>query len=222
MAKGICIVPALLTDDPATLEKLVRQAESFTDYAQFDVMDGKFVPSQSVSCDSIAALKTKLNWEAHLMVRHPEDCLADFKKAGAKKIVFHYEAVPAPLNIIRKIKNGGMKAGLAVNPETPVSAVAALIKRLDSVLFLSVNPGFYGAKFIPGVLDKIAAFRRLYPGVETGIDGGIKESNIAQIASTGVDVIYVGSAIFLQPDPAASYRRLQALVEPGFKEKNSV
>jgi ribulose-phosphate 3-epimerase len=222
MAKRTRTVPAILTDDPATLEKLVRQTETFTDFAQFDVMDGKFVPSHSVTCDNIAALKTKLTWEVHLMVLHPEDCLEDFKKAGAKKIVFHYEAASSPQDVIRKIKKLGMRVGLAINPETPISAFAHLVKQLDSVLFLSVNPGFYGAKFIPEVLDKIIAFRQSYPKMEIGIDGGIKESNIVQIARTGVDVIYVGSAIFLQPDPAASYRRLKALAEAAFKEKNDV
>src|SRR4030042_1052042 len=85
MAKRIRTVPAILTDDPVTLEKLVRQTETFTNFAQFDIMDGKFVPSHSVSCDHIAALKTKLAWEAHLMVLHPEDCLDDFRRAGARK-----------------------------------------------------------------------------------------------------------------------------------------
>ena len=213
MGKKIRTVPAILTDDPATLVKLVRQTETFTDFAQFDIMDGKFVPSHSVSCADIAGLKTKLTWEAHLMVLHPEDCLEDFRRAGAKKIVFHYEATPSPGKIIRAIRRLGMQAGLAVNPETPLSAFSPLGEQLDSVLFLSVNPGFYGAKFIPEVLDKIVAFRKAFPDMETGIDGGIKENNIAQIARTGVDVICVGSAIFLQPDPAASYRHLQALAQ---------
>jgi ribulose-phosphate 3-epimerase len=213
MNRRICTVPAILTDDPDVLERLVRQAETFTDYAQFDVMDGDFVPSRSVSCVQIAALETRLKWEAHLMVRHPEECLEDFQKAGACKIVFHYEATPAPGEIIEKIRKFGMKAGLAVNPETHIAEIKSMVNDLDSVLFLSVNPGFYGAKFIPGVLAKIKDFRRLYPRTEIGIDGGIKESNISQIAGTGVDVIYVGSAIFLQPDPAASYRRLKELAE---------
>jgi ribulose-phosphate 3-epimerase len=173
------------------------------------------VPSHSVSCKDIAALKMQLTWEAHLMVLLPEDCLEDLRKAGAKKIVFHYEATPSPVDVIRKIKQLGMKVGLAVNPETPVSAIAPLVKQVDSVLFLAVNPGFYGAKFIPEVLDKMVEFRKIYPKMEMGIDGGIKENNIAQIARTGVDVIYVGSAIFLQPDPAASFRRLKALAQSG-------
>jgi ribulose-phosphate 3-epimerase len=208
MRKSVRILPAILTDDANTLVKLVRQAETFTNFAQMDIMDGQFVPSNSVSCEDIAKLKTKLNWEAHLMVLRPEDCLEDFKRAGAQKIIFHYEATPSPEKIIRSIRKLGMQAGMAINPETSISAIRTLVKQLDSVLFLSVNPGFYGAKFIPEVLDKIVEFRKVYPKIETGIDGGIKESNIAQIARSGVDVICVGSAIFMQPDPAASYRRL--------------
>lgn len=215
MVKDVRMVPAILTDDPAVLEKLVRQTEQFTDYAQFDIMDGQFVPSRSVSCIQIAALKMRLTWEAHLMVLHPENFLEEFHRAGAQKIVFHYEATPSPGKIIRLVRNLGMKAGLAVNPETPITAIIPLVNRLDSVLFLSVNPGFYGAKFIPEVLEKIVAFRKAYPEMEIGIDGGIKESNIAQIARSGVDVIYVGSAIFLQPQPAASYHRLTALARSG-------
>ena len=205
------IVPAILTDDNDTLEKLVRQTETFTDYAQFDIMDGQFVPSRSVSCSDIASLKTNLTWEAHLMVMNPENCLADFHKAGARKIVFHFQAASSPEKVIKLIRSKNMEIGLAINPEVPVSQITSLVDRLDSVLFLSVNPGFYGAKFIPEVLNKIKTFRRAYPDVEIGIDGGIKESNIAEIARTGVNVIYVGSAIFLQPDPAGSYRRLTEL-----------
>ncbi len=211
MGKSIRIVPAILTDSPAELEKLVRLAESFTDFIQLDIMDGQFVPSHSVSCEDIARLKTKLKWEAHLMVMHPEDCVEDFKRAGAQKIVFHFEATPSPEKTIRSIKKLGMQVGLAINPETGISSITPLVKKIDSVLFLSVNPGFYGAKFIPEVLDKIVAFRKAYPKIEIGIDGGIKESNIIQIARSGVDVICVGSAIFLQPDPAASYGRLTEL-----------
>ena len=147
------------------------------------------------------------------MVLHPEDCLEEFKQAGAQKIVFHYEATSSPDQIIRQIRNLGMQAGLAVNPKTHVDAIRPLLSELDSVLFLSVNPGFYGAEFIPDVLNKIVAFRKAHPRLEIGIDGGIKEDNIAKIAETGVNVIYIGSAIFRQPQPAESYRRLTRLAE---------
>jgi ribulose-phosphate 3-epimerase len=213
MSNNIRTVPAILTDDPIALGKMVLQTESFTDYAQFDIMDGRFVPSRSVSCEQIASLRTKLTWEAHLMVLHPEDCLEDFQRAGAQRIVFHYEASPSPDQVIRQIKKLGMQAGLALNPGTSADVIRPLLGELDGVLFLSVNPGFYGAKFIPEVLDKIVAFRKSHPRLELGIDGGIKEDNITEIAATGVNVIYVGSAIFLQPDPAASYRRLTRLAE---------
>ena len=213
MDRTIRTVPAILTDDPIALGKMVLQTESFTDFAQFDIMDGQFVPSTSVTCQQIAALETKLSWEVHLMVMHPENYLEEFKQARAQKVVFHYEATPSPESIIDRIKKLDMQAGLAVNPETPVSAISPLVKMLDSVLFLSVNPGFYGAKFIPEVLKKIVDFRKAHPAKEVGIDGGIKENNIAEIAATGVNVIYIGSAIYLQPDPAESYRRLTRLAE---------
>ena len=213
MTNKIRIVPAILTDDPIALGKMVLQTESFTDIAQIDIMDGEFVPSTSITAEHIKALETRLRWEAHLMVLHPEKHLEEYKKAGAEKIVFHYEATPSPDTIIELIKEFGMEAGLAVNPETPIEAFAPLVKSLDSVLFMSVVPGFYGAKFIPEVLDKIATFRRAHPVKSIGIDGGIKESNVSEIAASGVDDICVGSAIFLQPDPGEAYRRLTRLAE---------
>lgn len=213
MSKSIRIVPAILTEDPKALENMVRQTETFTSYAQFDIMDGQFVPSRSISCEHIAKLNMKLSWEAHLMVLHPEAYLKDFQRAGAQKIIFHYEATDSPREVISLVRNIDLRVGLAVNPETPVSAVLPLANEIDSVLFLSVNPGYYGSKFIPEVLDKIKEFRKAQPDLEIGIDGGIKESNIAQIAQSGVDVICVGSAIFQQPQPEESFRRLLALAE---------
>jgi ribulose-phosphate 3-epimerase len=213
MSSKVRAVPAILTDDVKKLEKLVRQTETFTDYAQLDIMDGRFVPSTSVSCSDIARVKPDITWEAHLMVMNPETCLEDFRQAGAKKIVFHFQATPSPEKIISLIREKGMEVGLAINPEVPVSDITSLVSKIDSLLFLAVNPGFYGAKFIPEVLDKIKDFRKAYPDMEIGIDGGIKENNIAEIARTGVNVIYIGSAIFLQPDPAESYRRLSELAQ---------
>jgi ribulose-phosphate 3-epimerase len=213
MSRNIRTVPAILTDDPTTLEKLVHQTETFTDYAQMDIMDGQFVPSTSVSCDDIARLKTSLTWEAHLMVLNPETCINDFYQAGARRIVFHYKATPDHEKIITLVRELGMEVGLAVNPEVPIIDFVPLVNGLNSLLFMAVNPGFYGAKFIPEVLDKIVDFRRQYPTIETGIDGGIKENNIAEIARAGVDVIYIGSAIFMQPDPAESYRRLAKIAQ---------
>ena len=207
------IVPSILTNDPRELETMVRQAEAFTTYVQFDIMDGQFVPSQSITLEHLTSLSIKLNWEAHLMVLHPEDYLQGFCQAGAQKIVFHYEATPSPQELISTVRDTGLSVGLAVNPDTPNSAILSLVDEVDSVLFLTVHPGFYGSKFIPEVMDKVAELRSVHPNVEISVDGGIKESNITQIARAGVDVIYVGSAIFLQPQPGESFHRLQALVQ---------
>ena len=219
MSSSSQVVPAILTDNPKALEAMVRQAETFTDWVQFDIMDDQFVPSRSINYEHLAGLPMKLGWEAHLMVQHPEDYLEGFRQAGAQKIVFHYEATPAPREVISLARGLGMKVGLAVNPETPVSAIIPLASEVDSVLFLSVHPGFYGSKFIPEVLDKLVEFRSAQPGVAIGIDGGIKESNITQVAQSGVDVIYVGSAISLQSHPGESFRRLLALAEEGSRHK---
>ncbi len=215
MIKSIRVVPAILTEDPRALETMVRQAETFTDYVQFDMMDGQFVPSLSITRGHLAGLRTTLSWEAHIMVLRPEDYLEPLRQAGAQKVVFHYEATSSPRQVISLARKLDLGVGLAVNPETPLYAICPLVSEVDSVLFLSVHPGFYGSQFLPEVLDKIVEFRNTQPDVEIGIDGGIKEGNIAQVARTGLDVIYVGSAIFLQPQPAESFRHLQSLAQEG-------
>jgi ribulose-phosphate 3-epimerase len=211
MTKQIRVTPAVLTDDPQSLKKMLKQAETFTDYVQIDIMDGKFVPSRSIGWEQIAGIPSTISWEAHLMIQRPENQFENFKKAGAAKAVFHYEATSTPEQAIAAARLMGLKAGIAINPETPVFKILPLTNEVDSVLFLSVHPGFYGAKFMPEVLDKIAELRQARPDLDIGIDGGIKENNIELIARSGVDEIFVGSAIFLQPDPGESYRRLVAL-----------
>ncbi len=211
MAKKIVIVPAILANDPASLATLVRKAETFADFVQIDIMDGEFVPSKSISYRNIIELKPKFKWEAHLMVQHPEEYLEGFKNAGAQKIVFHFESKTDREKTISSIRKLGMQVGLAVNPGTTINDFAPLVNKVDSVLFLSVNPGFYGAEFIPSVLDKIMDFRKAYPNTATSIDGGVKEENIVKIIKTGVDAICVGSAIFNRPSPAAAYRSLAIL-----------
>jgi len=190
---------------------MVRQAEGFTDYVQFDIMDGQFVPSRSIAWQHLMALETKLVWEAHLMVQHPENYVEGFAEAGAKKIIFHFEADTSPEAVISKSTDLGMKVGLAVNPETRVADFIGLTEKVDSILFLSVHPGFYGSPFIPEVLSKVTELRNSVSQADIGIDGGIKEGNIEQVARTGVDAIYLGSAIFLQSNPAARYRQLVKL-----------
>ena len=213
------VVPAILTDDPKTLKAMVEQAEAFATWVQFDIMDGRFVPSLSITSEHLATLTIRFGWEAHLMVEHPEEYIEGLFKAGAKKVVFHYEAIPSPREVIALIRGFGLKVGLALNPETPVPSIAPLASEVDSVLFLSVHPGFYGGGFLPEVLDKVKELYQLHPDLELGIDGGIKEGNIIQVAQAGADYICVGSAIFLNPNPGESFRHLQALAQEGSLER---
>ena len=157
------VVPAILTDDPKALETMVRQAETFTEWVQFDIMDGKFVPSRSINHEHLAGLSIKLSWEVHLMVQHPEDHVEGFRQAGAQRIVFHYEATSSPGEVISQARKLGLGIGLAVNPETSVSVILPLASKVDSVLFLTVHPGFYGSQFIPEVLNKGIELRRIEP-----------------------------------------------------------
>jgi ribulose-phosphate 3-epimerase len=212
------VVPAVLTANHAALVSMLRQAELFTDWVQIDIMDGLFVPSNSITSQDIARAKVNIGWEAHLMVEDPEKYIEDFNLAGAKKIVIHYEAVKdSASDVIEHITSLRMGAGLAINPETPATALNDnLISRLESVLFLAVHPGFYGAKFIPEVLKKIRVFRRVYPDINIGIDGGVKADNITQVAQSGVNEICVGSAVFAQSDPAASFQELTRLARGGW------
>lgn len=216
MAKIKKVVPAILANDPESLRVMVHQAESFASYVQFDIMDGRFVPSRSITYRDLIKIPVKFHWEVHLMVEQPEKYLGSFMKAGASEVIFHYESTPSPGTVVSLARNLGLKIGLAINPETAVPEFLPLFDEVDSVVFLTVHPGFYGSKFIPEVLDKIVALRRSRPSIEIGVDGGINESNILQVAGAGADVLYVGTAIFLQPQPAEKYGNLLSLLQKDF------
>jgi ribulose-phosphate 3-epimerase len=211
MNQAIHVVPALLTDDPQALQNMISQAKLYTDYVQIDIMDGKFVPSKSVTWQQVAGLKIEINWEVHLMVEKPETQFEHYVKAGTQKVIFHFEAASDPEAVIAEGRKLKTQVGLAINPETPVSKILPLADKLNSVLFLSVHPGFYGAKFLPEVVSKIKELHQIKPDLKIGIDGGVKETNIQEIARSGVTDIFVGSAILLQPDPGVAYRKLLTL-----------
>ena len=206
------IVPAVLTDKPDELKRMITQAEGFCDLVQIDIMDGRFVPSGSISAVDLAKIKTKLKLEIHLMVEEPGKYLEPFRRAGAKRIVFHYESKEDPAGVLQKIRALGMETGIAINPETPVSKVEGYFKDIDVLLFLSVNPGFYGSKFIPGVCDKARALKEIRGRPIIAMDGGLKMDNILTIKEAGVDLACVGSGIFGKGDPKENYRNLAEMV----------
>jgi ribulose-phosphate 3-epimerase len=211
--KQIRIVPAILTDDVQALSKMAASLSGAVKWAQVDVMDGEFVPSKSIGWQQVKAARLPFDWEAHLMVKEPGSYFSGFKSAHARRVIFHFEAADDIRTTISAARRLELDVGIALNPGTPVSAVAEYLPLLDNVLIMSVIPGFYGSKFIPEVLDKVAEIRALTPGVSIAIDGGINESNILEVAASGVDDICVGSAIFLAPGPKTAYRHLQAVVD---------
>lgn len=199
------IIPALLTDKKDELEAMLKICSGFTDYVQIDIMDGKFVPSNSITISDVEALNISIKCEAHLMVNDPLEWLEAFKKIGAQRIVYHLEIEKDHLEIISKIREAGLSVGIAVNPSTKNEEFEYLVDKVDTVLFLSVDPGFYGASFIPGVLEKIKDFKAKHPGKRISIDGGIKLDNALSVKNAGVNDICVGSAILKSADPKQAY-----------------
>ena len=203
------IAPSILSADFARLGEEVRAvAAAGADLIHFDVMDNHYVPNLTVGPLVCAALRphVSLPLDVHLMVRPVDRLVADFAKAGANIISFHPEASEHVDRTIALIKEQGCKAGLVLNPATPLSYLDHTLDKLDLVLLMSVNPGFGGQQFIPAVLPKIEAARRRIEAtgraVWLEVDGGIKTDNIAQVARAGADTFVAGSAIFGAKDYA--------------------
>lgn len=207
------IVPAILTDNPQDLKRMLGQAEAFTDFVQIDFMDGDFVPSKSVTPEDLAEIEIRIGWEAHLMVKDPIDYLSSLNKKGLKRVLFHWEADPHPESIVLALRDLGLAVGLAINPETALSQFEDLVPHIDSVLFLSVHPGFYGSPFVEEVLEKVREFRSRFPSTVIGIDGGVALDNIQRLKSLKMDYACVGSRIFRHDDPSKSYEEFVKAAE---------
>ncbi|WP_447975313.1 ribulose-phosphate 3-epimerase [Nitrospira sp. Kam-Ns4a] len=211
------IAPSILSADFARLAEEVALVEAAgADWVHVDVMDGHFVPNLTVGPPIVEALRkvTKLPLDVHLMMTNPEVFLAEFAAAGADYLTVHVEACPHLHRTVQAIKECGVKAGVTLNPATPLSTVEEILPDVDLLLVMSVNPGFGGQQFIPGVLSKIARARRLID--RTGsralleVDGGVKVDNAARIIQTGADVLVAGSAIFGSGDYGGTIAALRA------------
>lgn len=206
------IVPAILTEDKIDFKNKIAQAESFCDFAQIDVMDGRFVPSKSVGLDALSSIDSSIGLEFHLMVEDPLSYLEVAEKSKVKRVIFHYEANGiVPEKIIRQIRSQGMQAGLAINPETKLSQVRHLFNQIDALLLLSVNPGYYGSPFQPKVLDKAKELSGTEHNFIIALDGGVKIDNILDIKNAGVELACVGSGIF-KGDVKENYRAFIAKI----------
>ncbi len=204
------IVPALLSNDKEKMQAMLDTCADFTQLVQIDIMDGKFVPSKSINRKELGELKTTLDNELHLMVENPFLWLPTACKLGSKRLIFHLEAKTDHKKLIKEIKKHNMAAGIALNPQTKIEELENLIDRIDLVLFMSVNPGFYGAPFIPDVLSKIRKFKKTWPNKKTGIDGGVKEKNFSKIKNAGLDYICIGSAILKKDNSKKAFLKFNS------------
>ncbi len=214
----IKIAPSILSADFARLGDEIRAIEAGgADYVHVDVMDGHFVPNITIGPLVVAAARkvTEMPLDVHLMIENPDQYIPDFAKAGADIITVHYEAVPHLHRTVQLIHSLGKKAGVSLNPATPVSSLEVILDELDLVLLMSVNPGFGGQNFIPSCLPKIEALRKEIDRrglkVELEVDGGVKPANIATIAAAGAEVFVAGSAVFGTPDYQATIAELRRL-----------
>ena len=199
------IIPAILADNCDDFDRMIQQAESFTDYVQIDMMDGAFVPSVSFAPEKLSHLRTFLSFEVHLMVKHPLAYISGIDNPALKKVIFHFEADVKHDDFIDQMKKRGMSVGLAVKPETSLDSFEGIAERADSLLFLTVSPGAYGSPFRPEVMDKIRKARRMFDDKEISADGGVSSENLKLFMEAGVDTVCVGSRIFLHGDPGKNY-----------------
>lgn len=212
----IKIAPSILSADFARLGEDVQAVDrAGADYIHVDVMDGFFVPNITIGPLVVEALRRITNkpLDVHLMIEHPDHFIPDFAKAGADIITVHQEAVPHLHRTVQLIKSLGKKAGVSINPATPVETLDVILDDLDLVLVMSVNPGFGGQSFIPSALGKIRALRQKISErglhTELEVDGGVKTDNIGEIVAAGADVLVAGSAVFNTDDYAATIRSLR-------------
>ncbi|MFD1777850.1 ribulose-phosphate 3-epimerase [Fredinandcohnia salidurans] len=212
----IKIAPSILSADFAKLGEEIKDVENGgADYIHVDVMDGHFVPNITIGPLIVEAIRpiTKLPLDVHLMIENPDQYISAFANAGADIITVHVEACPHLHRTIQLIKSHGVKAGVVLNPATPVDTIKHIIEDIDLVLLMTVNPGFGGQKFIHSVLPKIEEVARMVKeknlNVEIEVDGGVNEETARLCVEAGANVLVAGSAVYNQVDRKAAIEKIR-------------
>lgn len=212
----IKMAPSILSADFARLLEDVKKVErAGCEYLHIDVMDGHFVPNITLGPAIVKSLRKDVNmvFDAHLMIENPDNYIKDFVDAGCDMIVVHEEACTHLHRTIQNIKSFNVKAGVALNPATPIENIKYILNDVDMVLIMTVNPGFGGQSFIGTMIDKIKELKALIDekglDVDIQVDGGIKPSNVSDVVKAGANVIVAGSAIFNSDDIEATVKEFR-------------
>jgi ribulose-phosphate 3-epimerase len=215
---SIRLAPSILSADFAALgDAVASTARGGADMVHVDVMDGHFVPNISIGLPVVRALRrvTELPLDVHLMISEPDRYLDSFAEAGASTLIVHVEVLPHLHRTLSAIRQLGLKAGVALNPSTPLSAIEEVLDYVDQLLVMTVNPGFGGQAFIPHSLDKIRRARAMLEAagrsVPIQVDGGVDRTTIGPVVLAGASIIVAGSAVFGTADAEAATRELKAL-----------
>ena len=220
------IAPSILSANFAALGDEMRAVEEAgADVIHVDVMDGHFVPNISIGIPVVESLRkaTRLPLDVHLMIERPEEYIEEFIQAGADRVLIHQEATVHLDRALAMIRERGAEAGAAINPATPVATLEEVLDGVDTVLVMSVNPGFGGQKFIPGAYQKIRQlkdWRARYNGrFRIEVDGGVGPENAGELVQAGADTLVAGSSIYHTPDAGAAVRHLRKLTIEALSQK---
>ena len=201
------VVPAILGESLDVFITRLRQAEKFANYIQIDIMDGKFVDTQSLDPEMLNHITITVPFEIHLMVEEPLKVLMSIRNPSLRKAIFHVEAAGNPIEFIKKAKKRSLGVGLAIKPETPLDIFEDLAQHVDTLLFLTVDPGRYGSPFKSEVIQKLLSAQQSLSRKTIGVDGGVSFDNLPLLYDAHVDYVCIGSRIFLDGVPEENYKK---------------
>ncbi len=206
------IIPAILTADPVDLQRKLELFRGHTNWVHVDIMDGTLVPGRTVNLFELGEASKFFNLEIHLMVEDPFKYFEDCSGIGAKRVIFHVEAVRAKEPMLSMVSTHEFQKGIALNRETPLGSMASHAKSISSILLMAIEPGAQGRPFDEAVLARVRKTKEMYPDLLCGVDGGISKENIRSVFANGADYAVVGSSIWEAEDPLAVLRELEEMV----------